>query len=798
MSTLWPPAAKLENPELEKQAWTLLDQMSLEQKVGQMIQPDIRNTTPRKAAEFHIGSVLSGGGSPPYDHKRASVNEWVDLADEYYDAALSAGEPLPIAWGIDAVHGHNNLFGATLFQHNIGLGAARNPDLVREVAAATAAEVAVTGLDWTFAPTLAVARDARWGRTYESYSESTSLVQSYAGPSVEGLQGRMMEKDFLQGHHVIATAKHFLGDGGTDKGIDQGDTLCDEGTLFDIHGRPYVSAIEAGVQVIMASFSSWQGNKLHGHRYLLQEVLKDRMGFDGFVISDWNGHGQLAAASNVSGDEAINAGIDMLMAPEDWHGLLQNTLEKVRKGVIKIERVNDAVLRILRVKLRAGLRFPNKPSKRKMAGRAEIIGCEAHLEVARRAVRESAVLLKNDNNLLPISKDKNIMVCGPGADNISIQSGGWSLSWQGDGSTNDDFPGSTSIFAAIKQAVDSGAGFAELCSDVERVDEFDVAIVVYGEMPYSEGHGDRQHLSYSSANPHDIALLRKLEGKIPVISIFLSGRPLWVNPELNASDAFVAAWLPGSEARGLTDLLFSSGEVDFVGKLPFSWPKTPQQSPLNESDIDYDPLFPFGYGLNLKTICKLSTIFSEVDATVVERPESDLSIFNVRPIPPFDMYVGDEGDWHSRVTGRNFLTMNRTVEVQTIDWQRQEDARRVSWHGGSGQLFFLANKGVDCSKLLLQASHLVITLCVHAAPKSRVMLRMESGYPNCAEMDITALLCVQPAEEWLTVYIDLSALTSSRLKLSSITTPFLLWTEGKFDVSIGSIGIENSGNLVAA
>jgi beta-glucosidase len=799
----WPKVApaSLSDEALETEVSGLLDSMSIAQKVGQMIQPDIRYITPAEAAEFHIGSVLSGGGAPPHSNQRARVGDWLAMADDFHDALLENHVVAPLIWGIDALHGNNNLFGATLFPHNIGLGASRNTELVRQIAAATALEVAVTGLDWTFAPTLAVTRDDRWGRTYESFSEDPNLVELFSAPATEGYQGVIGQADFLCGPHILATAKHYLGDGGTEYGVDQGDNLCDEQTLRDVHGRGYFESIKAGVQTVMASFSSWQGNKMHGHRYLLQTVLKDQIGFDGFIVSDWNGHGQLAASSNVKGEEAINAGIDMLMAPEDWRRLLHNTVSSVEAGAITEARINDAVQRILRVKLRAGLRFPNKPSARPVANQQQWVGCDEHRQLGRQAVRESAVLLKNDAAVLPLNATSKILVAGPAANNIAMQCGGWSVTWQGDEVSNDEFPGATSVFAAINKVVSHAGGSATLDEDAQSSAGFDAVVMVFGEYPYAEGQGDREHLSFSSAHWGNLLQLRSLAAAgVPVVSIFLSGRPMWVNPELNASAAFIAAWLPGTEGQGLADLLFAQEGCDFLGSLSFSWPRDPQQMILNIGDEHYDPLFPLGFGLRYSDNVNVNVggELSEVDTTRIQMPVDELKVFDLRAVPPFKLYVGDAGSWHIPVKGRTTTSEHRVVEIQTTDWQRQEDARRIRWSGGAGQLLLASDVEVDCSVLFDGATSLHLTLCVHAAPTSKVILRQESGYPHTQEFDITSMMHSAVHGEWHTVEIPLTSGSHNGFAARKLTTPFLLWTEGTFEMSLSEIRIEKDKHQAVA
>jgi len=601
----WPRVRSAVAPDarLEQRIASLLASMTLEQKIGQMLQPEIRYTTPADAKTYRFGSILNGGGSWPGNNQHASVADWVALADAYYDASMSPGGPaIPIIWGTDAVHGHNNVIGATLFPHNIGLGATRDPALIERIERITAKEVAVTGIDWAFAPAVIAARDERWGRVYESYSEDPEIVRQYAGPAVRGLQGVAGTRSFLDAGHVLATAKHFIGDGGTDRGVDRGNNLATEQQLLDIHGQGYITALQAGVQTVMASYSSWQGNKLHGHRYLLTDVLKHKMGFDGLIVSDWNGIEEVPGCAPSKCAAAVNAGIDLFMVPQDWQAFLGNTVAQVRAGEIPQSRIDDAVTRILRVKLRAGMFEKGRPSSRPLAGKVKLLGAPEHRQVARRAVRESLVLLKNKGGLLPLPLKRKVLVAGDAADNIGKQSGGWSITWQGRETTNTDFPGATSIFAGIKAAVAHAGGTATLSVDGSYTVKPDLAIVVFGENPYTEMQGDIATIDYQGPNGADAALLQRLkQAGIPVVAVFISGRPLYVNPELNASDAFVAAWLPGSEGAGIADVLFRkpNGQVnhDFTGRLSFSWPRNVNQTTVNRHDAGYRPLFPYGFGL---------------------------------------------------------------------------------------------------------------------------------------------------------------------------------------------------------
>jgi len=606
----WPQVASTvpQDRQIEEKVAALLARMTLEQKIGQMVQAEINSVTPDDVRKFRLGSVLNGGGSFPGKNKHASVGDWVALADRFYDASMDTTNgqlAIPIVWGTDAVHGHNNVVGATLFPHNIGLGAAHDPDLLERIGAVTASEVAVTGIDWAFGPVVAVVRDDRWGRTYESYSEDPEIVRTYATRMVHGLQGTPGTKSFLDTSHVLATAKHFIGDGGTANGVDRGDNRSSEAELLKIHAPGYVAAINAGVQTVMASFNTWEGWKIHGSSYLLTDVLKQRIGFDGVVVSDWDGVDEVQGCSKDSCAQAVNAGIDLFMVPTQWKTFIGNTLDQVRTQKIPLSRIDDAVTRILRVKFRAGLFDKGRPSARPLANKRELLGAAEHRELARQAVRESLVLLKNDGGLLPLRRKANVLVVGDGADNIPKQAGGWTLTWQGTENSSAEFPGATSIFQGIARAVGEAGGTASTSTKLE-IDRLqarpDFAIVVFGEDPYAEWFGDLKSIDYRGAGGPELALLKQLrEASVPRVCVFLTGRPLWIEPELAACDAFVVAWLPGTEGAGIADVLFrkTDGSVnhDFTGKLSFSWPRAVTQTSLNRNDAQYDPLFAYGFGL---------------------------------------------------------------------------------------------------------------------------------------------------------------------------------------------------------
>jgi len=592
---LWPAVKPppLVDAVTEARIAGLVGALSVEEKVGQIIQTDIGSVSPEDLREYPLGSILAGGNSGPYNDERASAATWLRLAQAFRAMSLEprAGhEPIPVMFGIDAVHGHNNIVGAEVYPHNIGLGATHDADLVRRIGAATAEEIAVTGIDWAFAPTVAVPQDVRWGRSYEGFASDPALVAGFARAAVEGLQTPSAAGT---GGRVAACAKHFLGDGGTFMGVDEGDTRVDEATLARLHGAGYAAAVEAGVLTVMASYSSWNGEKMHGATGLLTDVLKGRMGFQGLVVGDWNGHAQVEGCNKDHCPAAINAGVDLFMAPMSWKRLYAATLEDVRAGRIPMQRLDDAVTRILRVKFALGLFEHDRP----LEGRFERLASPAHRALAREAVRKSLVLLKNDGSL-PIRGTAKVVIAGPHPDNLLVQNGGWTLSWQGDDTRQNDFPQAQSIAAGIKQAVLAQGG--KVLDEVDDLvaEKPDVAIVVFGEAPYAEMFGDVKLPLYNSRTG-----LRALEYYqhlgIPTVSVFLSGRPLWVNPEINASRAFVAAWLPGSEGAGIADLLIGDAQgrprFDFSGTLPMPWPRSALLPPYASRGSTE---FPVGFGLS--------------------------------------------------------------------------------------------------------------------------------------------------------------------------------------------------------
>ncbi len=781
---------------LEPKIDAILKKMTLEEKVGQIMQAEIQTVTPEDVKRYHLGSVLNGGGSMPNRIENAKASDWVAFLDQLYDASMDTSDgkqAIPIFWGSDAVHGHNNVTGATLFPHNIGLGATRNPDLIRQIGAATAKEVRATGIEWVFAPTLAVAQNDRWGRTYESYSEDPKLVARYAAAMVEGLQGKIGSKGFLGENHVIATAKHFIADGGTVGGDDQGNARIPEKELIKIHNAGYVPALQSGVQTVMASFSEWNSVKMHGNRYLLTEVLKGRMGFDGLVVGDWNGHGQVPGCTNDSCPQAINAGIDLLMVTHDWKAMIENTLRQVKSGEIPEARLDDAVRRILRVKMRANL-WDKRPSQRANAADQSLLGSPEHRALARQAVRESLVLLKNAKKILPLKPQQTILVAGDGADHIGKQAGGWSIWWQGvsDASENYRFPGATSIYSGIKSAVEAAGGIAVLSPDGSFQQKPDVAVVVFGENPYAEGSGDRDSLEFEPARKKSLALLKTLKSQgIPVVSVFLSGRPMWVNPELNASDAFVAAWLPGSEGAGVADVLIAKADgkpnLDFSGKLAFSWPKLPLQDLLNPHHKNYSPLFKLGYGLTYKSgKAGPGKLPENVRGVASDKPQ-DINLYVGRPLEPWHIFI--ENPERQQILSGAFAALPKgDVRIQTADKDVQEDALIFTWKDS-----WRAGMTLESGEPLDLTAHmktgvLALDIKVNELAKGGVSFKMECKKEGCNRLVAFTMKARELAgKDWEKVYVPLSCFKQDQDDFSAVTTPFALETGGTGEVAVANV-----------
>jgi beta-glucosidase len=596
------PIYKDPEANIEDRVEDLLARMTLAEKIGQMTQVEKNSIRKEDITARFIGSLLSGGGGYP---SRNTPEGWADMVNGYQEYALQTRLGIPLIYGVDAVHGHGNVKGVVVFPHNVGLGATQDPDLVERIGRVTAREMIATGIYWNFGPVVAVPQDIRWGRTYEGYSEKTELVSTLASAFVRGLQNVDSTPDLSAPTTVLATPKHYVGDGGTTWGssdtfiiqqfmLDQGVTDVDEATLRAIHLPPYKAAIDAGAMCIMVSFSSWGGLKMHAQRYLLTDVLKGELGFEGFLVSDWAGIDQLPGDYYSDIVTSINAGLDMIMVPYDYDAFINGLIKAVENGDVPMERIDDAVRRILTVKFQLGL-FERPFADESLL---PLVGSDEHRELAREAVRKSLVLLKNDNDTLPLAKDTSlIFVAGPGANDIGIQCGGWTIEWQG--KPGNITPGTT-ILDAIESTVSEDATVKyNKWGRFKRVtDEIaDVGIIVVGEMPYAEGVGDRADLTLSE---RDIALIELVKERSErIVVILISGRPMIVTEHLDQWDAFIAAWLPGTEGQGVADVLF--GDYPFSGKLPYTWPRAMDQIPFDFDNMATTgpeaPLFSFGHGL---------------------------------------------------------------------------------------------------------------------------------------------------------------------------------------------------------
>lgn len=571
------------NYTTEEKIEYLLSVMTLEEKVGQMVQVDENGISYRKdVKKFHIGSVLSGGGSDPVNNKPET---WANMYDEFQGYALETRLGIPLIYGVDAVHGHNNIYGATIFPHNIGLGATRDETLVEEIARITALEVVGTGIDWTFSPCITVPENEKWGRTYEGYSEDPELVNRLGKAAVRGYQGT----DLAAPETILACSKHYVADGGTQNGIDRGNARMKENKLRSTHLYPYYGAVEESVGSIMASFSSWNGEQVHGHNYLLTDLLKGELNYRGFIVSDWDAVTLLPGSYDEQVIKAVNAGVDMIMISGDYITLIESLKRCVKAELISMERIDEAVSLILKAKY--DLDLFNKPlTDRSYTG---LIGAKEHRAVARDAVRKSMVLLKNENSTLPLTKDLNeIIVAGKNSNDLGAQCGGWTIEWQG--VKGNDFTIGTNVLEAVKESVKSHTKviYSKTGTDIDK--RSGTAIVVIGEEAYAEMVGDRKDLKISK---EDLNTVKKLkEQGLTVITMLISGRPMILGEVLDYSDAFIAAWLPGTEGLGITDVIF--GDYAPTGKLPHTWPLKMSQIPLDMNSSKADQaLFPFGFGL---------------------------------------------------------------------------------------------------------------------------------------------------------------------------------------------------------
>jgi beta-glucosidase len=758
--------------DIETEAKSLVARMSLEHKVAQLVMPDISTITPEDVRQYRFGTILNGGNSGPGGNDLAPAKDWLALADAMWAAStapLPNGEPaIPLLWGTDAVHGHNNIRGATIFPHNVGLGATRDAKLIERIGVATAAEIAVTGIDWTFAPTLAIATDSRWGRSYESFGEDPALVARLGAANITGLQGKLGTSSFLDQTRVIATAKHFMGDGGTG-GKDRGDTRGDIAQLKRVHGAPYPPAIAAGVQTVMASFSSVNGVKMHGNSALLTGVLRTEMGFRGLVVGDWNGHGEMAGCTNTNCPQSLLAGVDVYMVPEDWKGLYATLLNQVRDGTISMARLDEAVTRVVRVKLAYRLFEKPRPAARALAGKWDVLGSPDHRAIAREAVRQSLILLKNDG-LLPLRSSANVLVAGKAADSVARQVGGWSLTWQGGGTLgNSDFPGATSIYSAIATAVAQGGGRAQLSVDGGYTKRPDVAVIVFGEEPYAEFVGDRD--DHALRDEEGLTLLRKFRAEgIRTVAVLLSGRPLWMNRELEAADAFVVAWLPGSEGAGVADVLIgnSSGKPrhDFAGRLGFHWPA--ECAPHGKSLAIVGAGWSYAAkppSRSLDTACSLLNRDFSSGLRLFERglnPALTASTEDDSGTAPIANLIGN--------------SKGNALKIIGFDRNAQEDARRWLWTRPAK-----VTLGWNGATLPGNAV-IVLNIQTGARPASTISLTPLEG-DSGRSVDLTSSFELASGKGWRTLHIPLACLGNAR------PNGIALHADGPFEFELDSLGL---------
>jgi beta-glucosidase len=757
---LWPAAkspATITDAATEKRIDALLKKMTVEQKVGQLIQGDISTITPKDLETYPLGSILAGGNSGPNGNERSTAADWAKLVGDFRAVSLrrqANGVAIPIIFGVDAVHGHNNVPGATLFPHNIGLGAARDPELIQRIGAVTAAEIAGSGIEWTFAPTLAVPQDLRWGRSYEGYASDPKLIADYAKAMVLGLQGPLVAGKTVGPQHVAATAKHFLADGGTFEGKDQGDAKVDEKTLIAKHAMGYPAAIDAGALTVMASFSSWQGVKHHGNKGLLTDALKDKMGFAGFVVGDWNGHGQVAGCSVTDCAQSINAGLDMFMAPDSWKGLYETTLKHAKDGTISAARLDDAVRRILRVKYKLGL-FPEGHVDRSVV---KAVGTPEHLAVAREAVAKSLVLLKNNGSVLPIKPGARVLVTGPAADSMAIQSGGWTISWQGTDVTHADFPNGQTIWEALNKSVRDAGGVATLSEGGVYKEKPDVAIVVFGEAPYAEFQGDVATLDYQPTEATDLATLKKLKAAgIPVVALFLSGRPMFTNPEINAADAFVAGWLPGSQGVGVADVLIAGKDGktprSFTGTLPFAWPAD-ARSPVEK------PQFAVGYGLKYGATTTVPQLSEELGVDIAAALNVENFFSGGRARAPWVLSITDAGGKRP-VESAPIASPGGMVEARSVDVRAQEDGKSFTWTGPA--TLELTGPYADLSRQLNNSFALRVDWRIDATGGTPVSLALGGK-----AFDISALVNAAPKGQVSTIKVPLRCFADAGANLKQV------------------------------
>jgi len=782
---LWPAAkspAAISDAKTEARIDALIKKMTVEQKVGQLVQADISTITPKDLETYPLGSILAGGNSGPNGNERSTAADWAKLVGDFRAVSMrpqANGVAIPIIFGVDAVHGHNNVPGATLFPHNIGLGAARDPELIQRIGAVTAAEIAGSGIEWTFAPTLAVPQDLRWGRSYEGYASDPKLIAEYAKAMVIGLQGPLVAGRTVGPQHVAATAKHFLADGGTFEGKDQGDAKVDEKELIAKHAMGYPAAIDAGALTVMASFSSWQGVKHHGNKGLLTDALKDKMGFAGFVVGDWNGHGQVAGCSVTDCAQSINAGLDMFMAPDSWKGLYESTLKHAKDGTISAARLDDAVRRILRVKYKLGL-FPEGHVDRSVV---KAVGTPEHLAVAREAVAKSLVLLKNNGSVLPIKPGARVLVTGPAADSMAIQSGGWTISWQGTDVTHADFPNGQTIWEALNKSVRDAGGVATLSEGGVYKEKPDVAIVVFGEAPYAEFQGDVATLDYQPSEATDLATLKKLKAAgIPVVALFLSGRPMFTNPEINAADAFVAGWLPGSQGAGVADVLVAGKDGKtpraFTGTLPFAWPAD-ARSPVEK------PQFAVGYGLKYGANTTVPQLSEELGVDIAAALNVENFFSGGRARAPWVLTVTDAGGARPVESGP-VSSPGGLIAARSVDVRAQEDGKSFVWTGPAA--LHLSGPYADLSRQLNNSFALRVEWRIDAIGSAPVSLALGGK-----AFDISALVKAAPKGQVSTIKVPLRCFADAGANLRQVDYAVSIQSDKGFAATLLNTNVESVG-----
>ena len=710
------------------------------------------------------------------------------------------GLGIPAIWGTDAVHGHNNLQSATIFPHNIGLGATRDTGLLERIGAVTAHEVRATGLDWVFAPTVAVARDYRWGRTYESYSENPQLVSDLGAALILGLQGKPGTENYLGDKKIIATAKHFVGDGGTQYGIDKGDTIVTEQELRNIHAYPYKQAFQNDVQSVMASFSSVNGTKMHENKPYLTDLLRDEMNFNGFVVGDWNGHAEIPGCTATNCPDAFLAGVDMYMAPESWKGIYESLKSQVESGDVPMARLDEAVLRVLQAKVAAGIFEAGLPSQRPET-KQESLGIAEHRAVAREAVRKSLVLLKNNNQALPIKPKANVMVVGAVAKSMKHQTGGWTLSWQGNDNANDEFKTGETIYSGLEAAITQTGGTISWSPDGSYEQRPDAAIVVFGEDPYAEFHGDRMDLIYEFEGDPNLNILKQLKADgVPVVAIFISGRPLWVNSHINLSDAFVAAWLPGTEAGGIADVIVASADgspqFDFVGKLPFSWPVEETGQLVRKND---GSAFQFGYGLNYGDDVQLAAL---PVSDVLQKPEKVFSgqiLAKGKAVEPLEFYLGDLTNSNTPAPMLNLKSLGGSLTSSGTDYQAQEDSRKLSWVNDN-----LANASARLARPFnitqmpdYDLLALSMTLKLSKAGDDEFIIGMICGEACIGSLAISSVLTDLPQDKWQEVKIPLSCFVSKGLDPTKVEVPLFMQAKQGWELSVHNAELVSSDELTS-